>query len=408
MASARSARLLLVPVALTGLVIRGGALWATPDYRPHHDDRSYLVDALALVHRHAYPVFRAGRARVPTAYRAPGFPLFLAIAHQALGNGLLGARIAQVLVGVAIVVLVGVVALQLWGPRTALTAAALAAVSPVLVLFDATLISEPLFAALLLGALSCGLAARGSRDRTGGAPARAVLGWAVGAGALDGLAALTRPEGLALALAVALVTGTRRAALVVVLVAALCVAPWTIRNAAALHAFVPVSTETGNTLAGTYNPISLRDGRWRDPRAYHLYTPVRAANRDSEAGTDRALTRAGVAVIAAPPSSPLRVAAHNVTRLAGVAPTSFSRLSLASVSLPPGPAVALRAGLLVTTVLGLAGAATAAARRAPPGVWVAAALVALVALLVNAEQRFAVPLQPFLVLFAAVALTQGA
>jgi hypothetical protein len=321
-----------------------------------------------------------------------------------LGDGLAGARAAQMLVGVVLVLLVGVVGLQLWGPRTALAAAALAAVSPVLVLFDMTLISEPLFAALLLGALSCALAARARRGR---GPAGRTVGWAIGAGALAGLAALTRPEGLALALAVAACTGTPRGALAVVLAVIVCVAPWTVRNADVLHAFVPVSTETGNTLAGTYNSVSLADGRWRDPRAYHLYTAVRVANRDSEAATDRALTRAAVDFVVAHPLAPLRVAVANAQRVTGVTPTAFSRLSLASVSLPTGPAWLLRVGLLCTTLLAAVGAATAAARRAPPGWWLAAAIVAGVALLVNAEQRFAVPLQPFLLLLAPLALTRG-
>lgn len=393
----------LSAVAALALGARAIALWSTAGYRPRHDDRSYLVHALALVRTHAYPVFHAGRVPVPTAYRAPGFPALLAGAHVVLGDGLAGERAAQALVGVAIVVLVGVVGLQLWGPRTALAAAALAAVSPVLVLFDATLISEPLFTALLLGALSCALAARARRG--GG---RDAMPWAVAAGAAAGLAALTRPEGLVLALAVAACTGSRRAALVVVVAALVCVTPWTIRNADALHAFVPVSTETGNTLAGTYNAISLRDGRWRDPRAFHLYSAQRLAARHDEAATDRALTHAVLAFVADHPLAPLRVAAANAPRLTGVAPTAFSRLSLRTVSLPDGPAALVRAGLLVSTLLALAGALTLAARRAPAGWWAAGALVALVALLVNGEQRFAVPLQPFLLLLAPLAFTRGA
>jgi hypothetical protein len=78
------------------------------------------------------------------------------------------------------------------------------------------------------------------------------------------------------------------------------------------------------------------------------------------------------------------------------------------VSLPGWPAPLLRISLLVTTALALAGALTAAARRAPPGWWLAAATVLLVALLVNSEQRFAVPVQPFLLLLAPLPFTRGA
>jgi 4-amino-4-deoxy-L-arabinose transferase-like glycosyltransferase len=387
-------------VGVLALAVRAAVVHATPGYQPHHDDHAYLEHALALVQTHAYPVFHAGHVPYPTAYRPPGFPLLLALAHQLPGAGVAPERAVQALVGAVVAVIVGVVAGQLWGPRTALAAAALAAISPVLVLFGATLISEPLFTALLLGALSCALAAR----------ARAAAGavwWAVAAGVLIGIAALTRPEGLALAAAVALCAGTRMGALAVVLAAVACVAPWTVRNALTLHAFVPVSTSTGNTLAGTYNGRSLPDGLWRDPRAFHLYRPARAAHRANEPATDRALTHEVLRFVAAHPTAPLRVAAANATRISGLAPTGFSRRSLGTVSLPIGPAPVLRAALLVTTLLGLAGAATAAARRAPAGWWAAAAIVVLVALLVNAEQRFTVPLQPFLLMLAPLPFTHG-
>jgi 4-amino-4-deoxy-L-arabinose transferase-like glycosyltransferase len=286
--------------------------------------------------------------------------------------------------------MVYVVGRQVFGPRTAVVAGVLAAVSPVLVLFDGTLISEPLFTVLMLGALSCALARR-----------------AVPAGVLIGLAALTRPEGLALVPVVALLAGSRRGALVVMVVAVVCVAPWTIRNAVVLHGFVPVSTETGNTLAGTYNTMSLHDGRWRDPRRYGLYAKARTENRDSEARTDSALTHDAIEFIKNHPTDLARVATDNAGRVAGIAPTAFSRLSLGSVSLPTAPAPLLRAAILATTLLALAGATTAAARRAPPGWWLAGAVVTAVALLVNAEQRFAIPLQPFLLLLAPLPFTRG-
>jgi hypothetical protein len=122
---------------------------------------------------------------------------------------------------------------------------------------------------------------------------------------------------------------------------------------------------------------------------------------------DRALRHAVLKFIEAHPTVPLKVAFHNVPRVTGLAPTSFSRYSLATVSLPRGPASLVRIGLIVTTALGLIGAATAAARRAPWGWWMSAAILLLVALLVNAEQRFAAPLQPFLLMLAPLPLTRG-
>ena len=49
--------------------------------------------------------------------------------------------------------------------------------------------------------------------------------------------------------------------LVLVVAAALTVAPWTIRNESCSHAFVPVSTQFGSALAGTYNSEARADKR---------------------------------------------------------------------------------------------------------------------------------------------------
>jgi len=368
---------------------------ATPRYRPHHDDHSYLMHALALVRTHAYPVFHFDGHPVPTAYRAPGFPVVLAITRAVLGPGLTGPRVVQVLVATAGVALVGIVAHQIWGLRTALAATALAALSPLLVVYSGSLISEPLFIALELGALACALEARG-RPR-----------WAMAAGVLGGAAALTRPAGLVLLLALALCAGGRRAALLVLCLGAVTIAPWTARNAEVLHAFVPISTEAGHTLEGTYNAKSAADGLWRDPRLADLYPRERARTIGDGPATDAILTRAVIHYIADHPLQPLKVAWFNAGRLSGLAPTSFATHSLDTVSLPDTSAPAVRLGLLLLTALAIAGVFTRAARRAPPGWWVAAGLVLASTLLVNAEQRFAIPLQAFLAPLAVLPFTRG-
>jgi hypothetical protein len=84
-------------------------------------------------------------------------------------------------------------------------------------------------------------------------------------GALLGATAMVRPEYLAVAFLLALVVFARGAraewrralgrAAVLIAGVVLIVAPWTIRNAAALHRFVPISTGGGQVLfAGTYLP----------------------------------------------------------------------------------------------------------------------------------------------------------
>jgi 4-amino-4-deoxy-L-arabinose transferase-like glycosyltransferase len=379
----------------TALLLRAAIVAVTPGYTPIHDDHSYLIHAVALVNTGAYPVFETHGIQAPTAYRAPGFPVVLALARSVLGTGLTGPRLVQVLVAALGVGLVGVVAHQIWGRRTALAATALAALSPLLVVYSGSLISEPLFIALELGALACALEARGRP------------GWAIAAGVLGGAAALTRPAGLVLLLALALCAGGRRAAVLVVCLGALTIAPWTIRNALVFGEFVPISTEAGNTLAGTYNAKSAGDGLWRDPRLEDLYPRERATAIGDGPKTDAVLTRAVVHYVAHHPLQPLTVAWFNAGRLTGIAPTSFASHSLDTVSLPHTAAPVVRLGLLLMAALALAGLATHAARRAPPGWWLAAGLVLASTLLVNAEQRFAVPLQAFLAPLAALPFTRG-
>jgi hypothetical protein len=364
----------------------------------------------------------------PTALHPPAWPLVLGAAYLVTDHedrldlagtpgrpGAAGApaaarsrwtagRVVNALLGTGAVLLVGLVALELWGPRVALVATGVAALYPALAVLGAALLSEPLFVVLELGALYAVL-----RHRRPGGGRR----WLALAGVLCGMAVLTRANGAVLLLPLALGAWTGRprwsrralaAPALVVLAAVLAVAPWTLRNALVLHAPVPVSTDLGQTLAGTYNPLAAANRfRWRNTRRLPAADAVAVA-QPTEAARSSALAHAGLAYLAAHPLDVVRASAWNTARMLELDPAGRRDLAgelrsrrLASVSF---------AGFAVLAVLALAGTAAARARRAPAWLWLVPVLMWLgtVPFAVNFS-RFRAPIDPFLVLLAALALT---
>ena len=378
---------------LLALAVRVAVIVATPGYRPRHDDASYVRVAHSLLALGRYPGHHLpGGGWQQSAYRPPGWPVALAAVWHLVGvDDLLAARALAAVLGAAAVVLTATLAGRLFAPRAAVATGVLAALSPLAVAVDASLESEALFTCLVVASASTALAA-----------------WAAaGAGLLAGLAALTRLNGLvlvpivaALALPPTLPWRRRVVHIVVpVVVAALLIAPWTLRNATQLHAFVPVSTETGNTLAGVYNRASLRHGaRWLLPAHTGAY---RAIYRRYGAGAkaDGALTDAVVRWVARHPAYPARVLVDNSARLLGLTGPAWAAFSLRTMSLGKAGA-----GVLAVTLLALAGARAARGRGAPRTVWLMLAALFVPVALVNGELRLGAPAQALLLPLAGLAV----
>jgi hypothetical protein len=157
--------------------------------------------------------------------------------------------------------------------------------------------------------------------------------WIVAAGVLAGLG-LADPFERAAAPAAAVDRGVvgaaaarrRAATLAVVAVlaaAAVTISPWTIRNERSLHGFVPVATEVGPTLAGTYNDVARLDpvdpGAWWLPRQVPAIRAV-VARHPAEPARDRILTRMALGYMVAHPLYVVRVVARNTLRLAELTP----------------------------------------------------------------------------------------
>jgi 4-amino-4-deoxy-L-arabinose transferase-like glycosyltransferase len=186
--------------------------------------------------------FRDGLS-LPTAERAPLFPLALAgLAGLGLDGG--DGRLLGVLTGAGTIVALGLLGRRLGGLRAGLMAASLGALYPTLIAADGALMTESLYGLFAGFAL---LAAYRLVDAPG-------TGRALALGALLGLAALVRGEGLVLLLVLlaAMIgrAGGWRTVVPVVVAFALVLTPWTVRNWSAFDRPVLIATEGGETLAG--------------------------------------------------------------------------------------------------------------------------------------------------------------
>jgi 4-amino-4-deoxy-L-arabinose transferase-like glycosyltransferase len=404
------------------LLVRLAVVALTPGYVPIHDDADYDRHACWVVDhgflparvppyvgaRNCQPVRDRGNA--PTAYRPPLWPALLGATYvlprPAGMSRWTAGRIVQALIGTALAALVGLIALELCGPAVALAALAITAVYVPLVLIGASLVSEPLFVALVLGAVLAVLRARAATQP---------LRWALAAGVLVGLASLARANGpiVALPLMAGLWLAPRRsrrsllAPAALAVAAVLVVAPWTIRNAIVLHAFVPVSTSGGNTLYGTYNETSRTRpdcrGCWTPPIDVAGGGPFLASLRGLPAAErDHRLRAAAFRFAREHPVYVLQVLWGNTVRLLDLAGAARTGFTAKTIDVSPRAAQDARWELFAVLVLAAAGLLLGVLRRVP---WFVVALVVLLwvstALIQSETPRFRAPLDPWLIMLGA-------
>jgi len=403
-------------ILAAALALRLLLIVATPAYVPEHDDRSYDRFACSLLVAGEYPIHPAitdrescgsmpRGANPPSAFRPPGYPFALAgiyaVSAPLPGSRWTHGRVANALLGTLAVVLVGLIAARIWGRRVALAALAVAAVDLPLVLVGGSLMSETLFVMLILGAVLAGLRARDA--------ARPVA-WALAAGVLVGLATLTRPTGLVLAIPLGLAVAGRppRWPAVAALVAALAltVAPWTVRNAVQMHAFIPVSDFFGSWVAGTYNDQARTDPRHPGSSQTHVRGAFDDLDGVPEVERQRELARRGLQYAADHPAYVAQVLLHNSLRLLNLEGSSWWRYEAYMLSLPRWPADVAGYAFYVLLAAALAGALTPAARRAPRWLWLAPLLLLAAVIFAGSEIRYRAPVEPFLALLAALAVTK--
>jgi 4-amino-4-deoxy-L-arabinose transferase-like glycosyltransferase len=411
-------------ILVVALGLRVAEVQATPDYHPINDAGSYLTLASEIAHTGDYSLSRspgsgAGGTKGPSAYYAPAYPYLLAAVdvidgHEVRRDGAIhGARIGQAVLGTITVALIGLVALELFGATAGLIALGLAAVYPVDIELSTTLVAENLLTPLVLGAVYAGLrVGRAARSLT-------AYGWVAGAGVLTGLATLSHQNGILILLPLMVAVWKREprslaTPALLVLTAALMIAPWTIRNEIVLHRIIPVSDETGITLVGTYNPASAANRtlpyKWRIFYGIPGERPlIRQASHLTEPQIGARLQSQALHYIADHPLAPLAVAYHNTLRLLELEGSYAWHASAKAMSLPIPLARAGVFSFWVLCLLAIAGACTKLVRHAPRWVWFVPLLLALSVVAVNVETpRFRAPVDPFLILLATAGIATAA
>jgi 4-amino-4-deoxy-L-arabinose transferase-like glycosyltransferase len=405
-------------ILLLALLLRVGYMAATPGYELVHDALDYDHAATSIARGDGWPYSR--RPGRETAFRPPAYPVLLAGVYKVAGverasehDRVVPARILGIVIGMLIVGLTGLVALQLWGRRVALLAMAGAAVYVPLILVGAAVMSEPLFAALLLGALAAAIQHRRSTRR---------WRWVLLAGFLGGLTILTRANALVLLLPLGLAVWTVRprfspralaAPAVLVVLALLTVSPWTIRNAVVFDRFIPVSTQLGSALAGTYNDQARLDkenpASWRSIRHLPEYRELYAhLGEIPEPVVEDELRKRSKAYIREHPGYVGTVALWTSLRMLELGGLDWSRHTASTISVGPRWANAGVICFWVFALLALAGAVTKRARRTPFFVWLIPILLYLsVVFLVVETPRYRTGIDPFIVMLAALALRRA-
>jgi hypothetical protein len=288
-----SARQVVVAAAVLGVALRLAfslLYWVGKPLT--HDEREYLRLGRSIAAGRGFvddwtPPAEAGTLPPERFGRAPVYPAFLALA-TAGGRTLppdgdltslpASVKVAQSLLGAVGILLLARIAQAAAGPGAGAAAALIAAVYPPLVWIAGYALSEALYWVLALGAVAAlspltdretaaasagGVGPDARRPRPGADGARAVLRRALAAGALAGVAALTRPATVVFIAMAAGWLGWRRrwlAAAGIAAAALVVILPWTARNVSTYGRLVLIASEGGVTFWTGNHPLSPGEG----------------------------------------------------------------------------------------------------------------------------------------------------
>lgn len=407
------------------IVAAGGALRLAWALYATQEPVGLVESGDAFAYFHFGQELAAGRGYIniingaPTAYYPVGYPAILAVLfwltlHSPVPDDLvMVATLANVAMATASVALVGVIARRLFGSRVGLVAAGITAVFPNLIFYTATVQLETAFILLTLAAVAVLV----THNWSAGPPSRRRI---VAFGVVLGASVVVRPFSLPLlaGLTAALLvsgSGWRRAlgstawaGLAVVVM----MSPWTVRNLVAMDAFVPFSTNGGDTLCIDRSLDATGSFRWSSHEGCASGEGVSA--EEYEVHQNAANTRLALRFVRQHPGKELRLIVARGRAM--MANDHDGLVFVEGNGNRPFLGARLR-GLLSTVadwtfygvaVLAVLGLPAFLRRRRPDVIFVLAALAALTAvpLLLWGNTRFHLPMLPFLAMAAAVPLAR--
>jgi hypothetical protein len=392
----------LLAIALVGLALRlAFSLGYWQGEVLTRDEREYLSLARSLAAGRGFVYDEAVAAGPVDPFgRAPGYPAFLAVAgggRDAVESVPALVKITQSGIGAIGVIVVGLFAWRLAGPRAGRAAAWGAAIYPPLVWIPAYALSEAVFWPL-------GLGVAWLLDRAVAGPRSGAAGFVAGMAA--GAAVLLRPAMiLFLALAGVWLLIRRRPALVAALAAGslLVIAPWTARNYAHYGRFVLVASEGGVTFWTGNHPLARGEGDLAaNPDLKRAQLALRSQHPDlSEEEMEPIYYREALAWIRAHPIDWLMLEVRKAFYLVvpiGPSYTLHSARYLAASLVSYG----------VLLALGLAGLARLGPdRRRSTGLWLLFGSAMAVSLVFFPQERFRIPIIDPVLLICAGAVWRG-
>jgi 4-amino-4-deoxy-L-arabinose transferase-like glycosyltransferase len=381
-------------VALFVVAVGVRALYALQfagDLALSSDGGAYHDIASNLVTRHEFgTVFDAPhRLGIPYAVRPPLTPLLLAVLYRIFGIHLAVAQIAFALLGGASALATASLGRKIFSAPVAIIAGLLVAVDPFLVFLSATTLTENLAIFLYVIIVAALVKTRQSASAADAAVAGAVIG----------LAVLNKPTILAYLPFVFVWMGIvwrmewRRGAAIVGATLAAClvvIAPWTTRNYLRTDALVLVTTQGGWNLYEANNPHTgyplsrLEEGArgWREEPGYA--DPLRNL---SPPEADRTGRRLAFEFIRDNPGTFARFAARKVRLFWSAYHHPVHQYSWTMIA--------------ALSCIGLVMTAAPAHRLLAPA-YLLVLQTALVPVLFTSMPRFRAPIEPFLLLLAAV------